>query len=109
MIGAETQALALSARTDLIVFDVPLLVESGRWRSRVARVLVVDCEEETQIRRVMQRPGWTRDTASAVVQQQAPRRQRRACADAVIHNEALALTDLRRQVLTLVERWRIAA
>ena len=109
LIGAETQALALSARTDLIVFDVPLLVESGRWRSRVARVLVVDCEEETQIRRVMQRPGWTRDTASAVVQQQAPRRQRRACADAVIYNEALALTDLRRQVLTLVERWRIGA
>jgi dephospho-CoA kinase len=31
------------------VFDVPLLVESGRWRARVDRVLVVDCSEATQV------------------------------------------------------------
>ncbi|MET0519798.1 MAG: dephospho-CoA kinase, partial [Burkholderiaceae bacterium] len=80
LIGAQTQAEAAAAaqRADLLVFDVPLLVESGRWRARVDRVLVVDCEEETQIARVMQRPGWSREAAAAVLQQQASRRQRRA-------------------------------
>jgi dephospho-CoA kinase len=42
-----------------VVFDVPLLTESSHWRARVQRVLVVDCEEATQIARVATRPGWT--------------------------------------------------
>ena len=77
-----------SAAAPFIVFDVPLLVESGGgWRERVDRVLVVDCEEETQVRRVMQRSGWTRETVLAVMAQQATRAARRAVADAVIYND----------------------
>ena len=48
-----------------IVFDVPLLVESGRWRQQLDRVLVVDCSRETQIARVMARNGWTREAVQA--------------------------------------------
>jgi dephospho-CoA kinase len=106
LIGAQTQAQAATARSDLIVFDVPLLVESGRWRARVDRVLVVDCTELTQVERVMQRSHWTREAVEAVVQQQASRRRRRAAADAVIHNEGLDLPQLRAQVLTLLTHWR---
>jgi dephospho-CoA kinase len=105
MIGAITQAQAAAAHTDLIVFDVPLLVESGRWRARVDRVLVVDCAEQTQVSRVMQRSGWTREAVEAVLKQQASRQQRRAAADAVISNEGLSLDALRAQVLTLAARW----
>ena len=43
-----------------LVFDMPLLVESGHWRARVDRVLVVDCSEDTQVARVIARSGWTR-------------------------------------------------
>ena len=108
LIGAQTAAEAAAALSDLIVFDVPLLVESSRWRARVDRVLVVDCAEATQLVRVLAR-GWTADAAQAVINQQATRRARRACADAVIHNgDGLALADLRAQVRTLATRWRAA-
>ena len=40
-----------------IVFDIPLLVESGRWRAQVDRVLVVDCSPQTQVDRVVARSG----------------------------------------------------
>ena len=70
------------------VFDVPLLVESGRWRSRVDAVLVVDCDTETQVSRVMARNGWTPEAVRAVIRQQATRSQRLAAADAVVFNGA---------------------
>ncbi len=109
LIGAQTQLeadAAQAAGAALIVFDVPLLVESGRWRNRVERVLVVDCQEQTQIARVSARPGWTAASAAAVLAAQASRNQRRACADAVIYNDGLALNSLKAQVLTLAALWR---
>ncbi len=108
MIGAETEARAATAQAPLLVFDVPLLVESGRWRQRVDRVLVVDCEEETQIQRVMQRSGWTREGVEAVLRQQASRARRRGAADAVIYNERCSVAELRQQVLALAKRWQDA-
>ncbi|MGS0756216.1 dephospho-CoA kinase [Roseateles sp. GG27B] len=108
LIGAGTQAAAAVAAatgSDVIVFDVPLLVESGRWRARVDRVLVVDCNQDAQIERVQARSGWTREAVLAVLAQQASRSQRRACADAVINNENQGLAALRAQVLELAERW----
>jgi len=106
MISAETARAEAAAASDLIVFDVPLLVESGRWRQRVDRVLVVDCPEALQIERVMQRSALSRVAVQAVLQAQATRTQRRACADALIHNEGLSLDALRGQVLTLARHWR---
>ncbi len=70
------------------VFDVPLLVESGRWRDRVHAVLVVDCDTDTQIARVMARNGWTREGVERVIAAQATRAQRLAAADAVVFNGA---------------------
>lgn len=106
MIGAETDRLAQAAADRaLIVFDVPLLVESGRWRARVDRVLIVDCAAETQIARVMARSGWTREAVEAVLRKQATRAQRRAAADALIHNDGLDLDALHRLVLALAARW----
>ena len=104
VIGAVAARRAQAAH-GAIVFDVPLLAESLHWRDRVDRVLVVDCTEATQIARVMQRPGWSEAAARAVVAQQATREARRACADAVIYNEALPLDALRAEVVALCRRW----
>jgi len=99
MIGAETARLAaLAAPGERVVFDVPLLVESGRWRRLVDRVLVVDCDESTQIARVMARSGLSEGAVRAILAQQATRAQRRAAADAVIHNDGLTLSQLREEV-----------
>ena len=100
-IGAECEAQAAAAGPGLIVFDVPLLVESRRWRALVDRVLVVDATEETQLRRVVARSGWTPEAVRAVLAQQASRAARRAAADAVIFNEALTIEELRREVRAL--------
>ncbi|RKP48524.1 dephospho-CoA kinase [Pararobbsia silviterrae] len=69
------------------VFVVPLLVESGSWRSRVNRILVVDCDVETQIRRVMARNGFAREQVQSIIDRQATRAQRLAVADDVIEND----------------------
>ena len=109
LIGAETQRLAAAAGEDaIVVFDVPLLVESGRWRAIVDRVLVVDATEATQLKRVIARSGWTPEAVRAVIAQQAPRRARRAAADAVIFNESLTLEELETEVQGLWKQWASA-
>ena len=90
LVGVETArqaAQAQQAGQACIVFDVPLLVESGRWRQQVDRVLVVDCSDETQISRVMARSGWTRQMVEQVMAGQASRMQRLAAADVCIDND----------------------
>lgn len=86
MIRAEAERAASETPGAYLLFVVPLLVESGSWRERVSRVVVVDCEEGEQIRRVMQRSGLTREQAQAILAAQASRAQRLAAADDVIGN-----------------------
>lgn len=71
----------------LVVYDIPLLVESGRWAARLDAVVVVDCSAETQISRVMQRSGLAREVVQGIIASQASRPARRAAADAVIAND----------------------
>jgi dephospho-CoA kinase len=104
LIGAQATRAAAAAR-GTVVFDVPLLVESGHWRARVERVLVVDCSEATQVERVVARAGWTRDAALAVIAQQAPRAARRASADAVLFNDSMPLERLSGEVGALWVHW----
>ena len=103
LIGAAVEATTTASNAPLQVLDVPLLVESGRWRARVHRVWVVDCREATQITRVVARPGWTPDMARAVIAQQAARAARRAAADAVIDNDSISLEQLGTEVDALWE------
>jgi len=105
LITAEALAQADAATAPLVVFDVPLLVESGRWRPRLARVLVVDCSTETQIERVLQRPGWTRERVLGALAAQTTREARRAAADVVLLNDGLPLVALRNEVHDLAGRW----
>ncbi|CAN7609301.1 dephospho-CoA kinase [Variovorax sp. LjRoot84] len=105
LISAECEGQASAAAGQLIVFDVPLLVESKRWRALVDRVLVVDATEETQVQRVVARSGWTPEAVRAVIAQQADPAQRRAAADAVIFNEKMSLAELSADVRNLWERW----
>jgi dephospho-CoA kinase len=106
MITRLTEARAAAAAPgQVLVFDVPLLVESGRWRKRVDHVLVVDCSAETQIARVTQRNGWPPEQVLAVLAAQASRDARQTAADAVILNDGIDLAELRHQVDALWQRW----
>jgi dephospho-CoA kinase len=103
-VAEETQrqaAQALAQGHALLVYDVPLLVESRRWRQQVQRVLVVDCEPATQIARVMQRSGLSADEVARIMAAQSPRQTRLAAADGVLYNEGLGLEALRAEVAAL--------
>ena len=107
LIRAESErrcAAALAARAPYVVLVVPLLVESGDYRQRVARVAVVDCAEETQLDRAAARSGLARAEVAAIMAAQAPRGERRAAADDLIDNDG-DLENLRRQVENLHRRY----
>ncbi|MBU6223865.1 MAG: dephospho-CoA kinase [Burkholderiales bacterium] len=91
---AQAQQAILSGHT-LLIFDVPLLVESSRWRKLVDQVLVIDCLENTQIDRTMVRSGLTREAVQNIIRAQATRTQRLAAADITLFNEGLDLEQLR--------------
>jgi dephospho-CoA kinase len=101
-ITAEQTQAALQAGRRVLVYDVPLLVESGeRWRKQVDHVIVVDCDAETQRQRVMARSGLAAEEIDRIMVLQASRSQRLACADTVILNQGLSLTELETQVAQL--------
>jgi dephospho-CoA kinase len=86
MIRAETDRRATAATGPYVMLMIPLLVESGEARKRCTRVLVVDCPEEEQIRRVVLRSDLQRDEVAAIMATQASRAARLAQADDVIDN-----------------------
>jgi len=101
-VTAEQAQAALQSGHRVLVFDVPLLVESGeRWRKQVDRVIVVDCDTETQKQRVMARSGLASEEVERILAQQASRSQRLACADTVLFNQGLSFDDLDAQVAQL--------
>ena len=106
LIGQQAEELAEQAEGRPVVFDVPLLAERPQWRARVQRVVVVDCPEAIQVRRVIARSGWSADAVQRVMAQQATRLVRRTVADAVIYNDDhMTLDVLRAAVRRLWEAW----
>lgn len=87
LIRATALAAAESATGAYVIYDVPLLVESGSWRDRVDRVLVVDCPEDVQVARVTARSGLDASQVRAIMATQATRAARLAAADDIINNE----------------------
>jgi dephospho-CoA kinase len=85
-IRAAALACANHATGCYVIFAVPLLIESGSWRERVTRVLVIDCPENVQIARVMARNGYAHAEVAAIMATQATRQARLAQADDVIDN-----------------------
>jgi dephospho-CoA kinase len=102
--SARQVQAAMDAGARCIVFDIPLLVESGRWRSQVDRVLVIDCSPETQVARVVARSALKPEEVLAIIAAQAPRALRLAAADVVICNEGLSLEALRDNVVQAARR-----
>ena len=98
----QSNAAVAEGRT-CIVFDIPLLLESGHWRRQLDRVLVVDCTEATQLARVMARSGLMREMVEKIIAGQASRTQRLAAADICICNEDLSLPALQQQVRQLAK------
>ena len=98
----QANHLALN-RAPYLVFVVPLLIESGNWRSLIDYLVVVDCPVETQIERVMHRSNLPRSQVENILKAQASREERLSQADAVIENQG-SLTDLENEARDLHQK-----
>ena len=87
LIKSEAEREAASAEGSYNVFVVPLLTESSSWKQRCTRILVVDCEEPTQIARVMRRNQLSSEQVKAIMAAQITRERRLALADDIIEND----------------------
>lgn len=83
-VGEERAAfLARHGDDDMVVFDIPLLFETGGDRN-VDVVVVVSADAATQQARVLARPGMTRERLADILSRQTPDAEKRARADYVI-------------------------
>jgi dephospho-CoA kinase len=88
-----------AAGTALVVLEVPLLVEAG-WDRLVSTVVVVDCQDEIAVRRLVASRGMSAEDARRRLAAQASRAARLARADIVISNDG-TVDDLSRQVAAI--------
>lgn len=75
-----------AAADDVVVEDIPLLVETGQ-ADRFELVLVVQADEQMRIQRMVEHRGLTEDEARARIRAQATDEERSAVADIVLRNE----------------------
>ncbi|MDL2285037.1 dephospho-CoA kinase [Oxalobacter sp. OttesenSCG-928-P03] len=87
MIHQEALDQAHRLKNDYVIFVIPLLVEQPIWQDMARRILLVDCPETLQVRRVMARSGMSKEQVEAIMAAQATREARRAIADDVILND----------------------
>lgn len=92
-----------------LVFDIPLLVESGHWRRRLDRILVIDCRPDSQIQRVVSRSALEVDAVKKIIALQASRQQRLRAADDIIFNDSLSLTELESEVSALASTFGLSS
>ena len=102
-IGAAMEARSAAAGGPYQILVIPLLVEKN-LAAHVNRVLVVDCDEELQVRRLRDRDGSTPEQVQAILKAQAPRAARLKAANDVIHNDT-DMSAVRDQVATLHARY----
>lgn len=103
-IRARTRAAIDAARAPYVIVVVPLLFETGACMELIRRVLVVDCDEAEQVRRVTTSRGITAEEVRRIMATQLPRAERLRRADDVIHNDR-GIEALRGQVGELHARY----
>ena len=90
----------------LVVFDLPLLAESSKWRKNLDKIIVVDCSVETQVSRVLTRDAqnnnrttpMTRDLVINIIASQASRIDRLKLADVIILNDEITRQQLNDEI-----------
>ena len=104
LIRQESTRQIRESKAPYVVVVVPLLLETGTYRNEMGRILVVDCDPESQIRRVMARSGLSRAEVLSIIASQVSRQERLRKADDIIHNDN-GLEALEAQVIPLHRRY----
>ncbi|MCB1310419.1 MAG: dephospho-CoA kinase [Sedimentitalea sp.] len=99
LVAADREAFRAAARADIVVFDIPLLFETG-GEARMDAVAVVSVDPEIQEERVMARGTMTRAQFRQILSRQMPDAEKRARADYVIVTDTME--HARQQVRAIV-------
>jgi dephospho-CoA kinase len=108
MIRVENDRQVESAQSPYVILMIPLLVESGDPRRRCRYVIVVDCDEHVQLKRVIQRDRLAPEQVRAIIGAQVSRAARLAHADDVVDNVGPPAA-LASQVASLDRKYRALA
>ena len=104
-VAAKREAFIIAnARADFVLFDIPLLFEKG-GQEYVDHIVVVSAPADVQRKRVLARPGMTRDKFEHIRSLQVPDAEKRARADHIVDTNG-PLEETRIQVRQLMERLR---
>lgn len=106
LIRAESARQCAAATSAYVILAVPLLIESGTYRERCARICVVDCPEAVQIERVRARSGLNEGQIRSILAAQIDRSARLAAADDIIDNSG-SLEALDNQVAALHQNYMV--
>ncbi|SLN30838.1 dephospho-CoA kinase [Roseisalinus antarcticus] len=99
LVSADRHAFLADTTSDIVVFDIPLLFETG-VQDEFDSVLVVTVPLDIQKKRVVSRPEMTEAHFQAILRRQMTDAEKRRRADHVI--ETLTLDVARREVQDLV-------
>lgn len=86
------------------ILMIPLLFESPRYAPHVNRILLIDCDEKTQIERVQQRSQLSSIDIKKIIRTQTPRKKQLLLAHDVIKNNA-SVAELREKILEIHHKY----
>ncbi|GAB7564627.1 dephospho-CoA kinase [Methylobacillus methanolivorans] len=86
------------------ILAIPLFFESNRYEGIVNRTLLIDCDEEKQISRVVNRNGFTEKMVRSIIAAQASRSFRRALANDIIDNNG-SIEELQQKIHQMHEKF----
>jgi dephospho-CoA kinase len=104
LVRRDSQHLIAKTTAPYVVAVVPLLLETRTYRGLAHRVLVVDCDPETQVARVMKRSNLSREEVLAIMATQISRAERLRNADDVVSNDG-GVGELETQLAPLHQRY----
>jgi dephospho-CoA kinase len=104
MIRQESSRQIRESTAPYVIVVIPLLFETGTYQREIGRILVVDCQPEIQVSRVMARSRLARDQVLSIIASQVSRQERLRGANDVIYNDG-DLDALKAQVLPLHLRY----
>lgn len=101
----EKRIRAIENGEKIVIMDIPLLFES-KLKSTVEKTLLVYVDEETQLKRLMERNNFTEEEARSRILSQMPLKDKVSLSDAVIDNNG-SIEETRKQLNAILEEWDI--
>ena len=86
LIQLQANQIRISKSAPYQILAIPLLFESSRYAAHINRILLIDCDEATQIARVKQRSQLPESEILQIIKAQTPRKKRLKLADDIIEN-----------------------